>query len=110
MISKPFKFVLGLLALALSASSFAFTGHDLIEWSKAYEANPASLKGTAFGAYVAGVIDAGDGVKFCLPKAFTYADAMRSVVPYSFQYPVMIPGKASTIIDEYLASQHPCKS
>lgn len=96
-------------SLASCSSALAFTGHDLINWSKKFDENPRSEEGAAFGAYVAGVTDAGDGGKFCLPKDFTYQDAMNLSIKHAYAYPVMIPGIASSVIESALSEKYPCQ-
>lgn len=99
----------GVAAMVLSSAVSAFTGDDLISWSKSYEKDPHSERGAAFGAYVAGVTDSGDGIKFCLPKDFTYQQVMTASIKHAFENPVLIPGKASSIIESSMTELYPCK-
>lgn len=112
MLSKIRLAILAVMMMLLAQPALAYTGNDLIDWSRGFDAmqsgGTATWKDGMFVGYVAGVAETVNGVIYCPKRDPTHLQNAAIVAKQLKANPEVWAEDASVIVVTALRSVAPC--
>lgn len=104
--------ILTVMATSSAQPAFAYTGNDLVDWSRGFDAmqsgGVATWKDGMFVGYVAGVAETVNGVIYCPKREPTHLQNAAIVAKQLKANPEVWAEDASVIVVTALRSVSPC--